>query len=584
MPVSTAPRTDGAPAVARPPRYRRVLGADRGVLIQWVTFVVVLASVVAPIVPTIAQSVLTRPLYAAQKAFTLDNYVHLFTRNNFGAVILHSLEFAVLTTIIAVVVGVVLAVLVIRVRIPGGRFVGPLLLWPLYISPLVLAFGWITMYGPAGFVSLAVRRAIGTIPWNLYSIPGMAVTEAVSLVPICYLYCSGALRLADPSLEDAARSAGARPLRVLWSIVLPLLRPPIMYSALLTFSVALETLSVPLLYGRPVGINLFASFIYIQGVQHSTPDYGLLAAASVVTLAFMAVLVVLQAMMLRNSQRFVAVRGKAVRPRLLDLGRLRWVGLVLTWLYLIFGPLLPIVGLILRSVTVVLSPLVSPFKVLTLDNFSRVFSISEFVHAMINSIVVALIGAIVTSIVAAIAVVVARRSGFRFGKVLEVTSLTPQVVPGLILGIGFFWAFAYIPGAGAITGTLVVLIIAFGVRSMPAAFGAIAPMVMQVSTELDNAARSVGADWWRTFSRILVRLIVPAFLSAFVLLFVQMIKEFTPAIFLSTSNTQVFGTMMLQQWLNGDTGSVAALAVIQIAITTVFVAVAGLVLKERKDA
>lgn len=585
MSTSTASRVNAAPRpTLKGPRYRRVLGVDRGVLIQWGTFIIVVAAVIAPIIPTVAQSLLSNPLYAARKAFTLDNYVRLFTRNNFGEVILNSLEFAVLTTIIAVVIGVVLSVLVIRVRMPGSRVIGPLLLWPLYISPLVLAFGWITMYGPGGFVSTTVRQIFGGVPWNLYSIPGMAVTEAVSLVPICYLYCSGALRLADPSLEDAARSVGAGPLRVLRSVILPLLRPPILYSALLSFSVALETLSVPLLYGRPVGINLFASFIYIKGVQQDSPDYGLLAAASVVTLAFMAMLVVLQAVMLRNSQRFVAVRGKAVRLRRLNLGKLRWVGLVVTWLYLIFGPLLPIVGLILRSVTQVLSPLISPFKVLTSGNFGRIFSTPEFVHAMVNSVIVAFVGAIVTSIIAAVAVVVAQRSGFRFKKTLQVTSLTPQVVPGLILGIGFFWAFAYIPGAGVITGTLVVLVIAFGVRSFPAAFGAIAPIVMQVSNELDNAARSVGADWWRTFSRILVRLIVPAFFSAFVLLFVQMIKEFTPAIFLATSHTQVFGSMMLQLWLNGDTGSVAALAVIQIAITTIFVAIAGYVFKERKNA
>jgi iron(III) transport system permease protein len=343
-------------------------------------------------------------------------------------------------------------------------------------------------------------------------------------------------------------------------------------------------LSVPLLYGRPVGINLFASFIYVNGLQQSRPDYGLLAAASVVTLGFMALLVVLQSMLLRNAQRFVAVRGKAARPRLMQLGKLRWVGFGFAWLYLLFGPLLPILGLLLRSITVVLSPLVSPFRVLTAGNYATIFSYGSFVHSIINSVVIAVVGAVITSFLAALAVVVARRSGFRFQRTLEVTALSPQVVPGLILGIGFFWAFAYIPGAGAISGTLVALIIAFGVRSLPSAFGAIAPLVMQVGQELDHAARSVGADWWRTFSRILLRLITPAFLAAFVLLFVQMIKEFTPAVFLATANTQVIGTTMLQLWLNGDTGSVAALAVVQVSITTVFVLLAGIVLKVRTHA
>ncbi|MGH3412073.1 MAG: ABC transporter permease [Marmoricola sp.] len=584
MSSSSVLTRDPALSAAKPPRYHRVFGVGREGLIQLGVFVVIVVLVLAPIVPTIYQSLLTRPLYAAHKATTLDNYVRLFTQHDFAKVVLHSLEFAVLTTVIAVVVAVALAVLVVRTRMPGGRVIGSLLLWPLYISPLVLAFGWILMYGPAGFVSVAVKGVIGVVPWNLYTIPGMAVTEAVALVPIAYLYCSGALRLADPSLEDAARTCGAGPLRILRTVVLPLLRPPMIYGALLIFSTSLETLSVPLLYGRPAGINLFASFIYINGLQRSRPDYGLLASASVVTLAFMALLVVLQARLLRNSQRFVAVRGKAARPRQLDLGRLRWVGLAFAWLYLVFGPLLPILGLAARSVTAVFTPLVSPLSVITSSNYATVFSFASFRDSIVNSVIIALVGAVATSFLAAVAVVVARRSGFRLRRPLEVTALSPQVVPGLILGIGFFWAFALVPGLGAITGTLFALIIAFGVRSLPAAFGAIAPLVMQVGQELDDAARSVGADWWRTFSRVLVRLITPAFLAAFVLLFVQMIKEFTPAVFLSSANTQVIGTTMLQLWLNGDTGSVAALAIVQVAITTVFVVLAGVVLKGRTDA
>lgn len=581
--TTTGPATGNA-APGRPPQYRSVLGVRRESVVQWAVFVGVFVGVLAPIVPTVFQSLLDHPLYVARKAFTLQNYVNLFTHHHFGSVVLHSLEFAVLTTVIAVVIAVVLAILVVRTALPGGRAIGALLLWPLYISPLVLAFGWIIVYGPAGFFSIAVQRVLGHVPWNLYTIPGMAVTEAVAMVPIAYLYCSGALRLADPSLEDAARTCGAGPLRILRTVVLPMLRPPMIYGALLIFSTSLETLSVPLLYGRPVGISLFASFIYVEGLQHSPPDYGLLASASVVTLGFMGLLVVLQSMLLRNAQRFVAVRGKAARPRLLDLGRLRWVGLVFAWLYLLFGPLLPIVGLVVRSATVVLTPLVSPFKVLATKNYATIFSYGSFVHSIVNSVVIALVGAVATSLIAALAVVVARRSNFRLRRTLEVAALSPQVVPGLILGIGFFWAFAFVPGLGAVSGTLLALIIAFGVRSLPAAFGAIAPLMMQVGEELDNAARSVGADWWRTFSRVLVRLITPAFLAAFVLLFVQMIKEFTPAVFLATANTQVIGTTMLQLWLNGDTGSVAALAVIQIAITTVFVLLARAVLKVRTHA
>lgn len=582
MATKTATR-DTADALP-PPRYRRPLGLRRETWIQYGVFIVTAVLVLAPLVPTVYQSLIDRPLYEAGGVFSTENYVKLFTEEGFGGVVLNSLAFAALTTVIAVVLSVLLSVLLVRTKIPGGRVMGPLLLWPIYISPLVLAFGWILVYGPGGFVSVGVRTLIGTIPWNLYSIPGMAVTQAVTLIPIGYLYCSGALRLADPSLENAARTCGAGPFRILWSVILPMLRPPILYSALLIFSTSIETLSIPLLYGRPVGIDLFASFIYVHGVAQSRPDYGLLGAASVITLVVMAGLVTVQALSLRNAQRFVAVRGKATRPNLLELGRLRWIGFVFVVLYIIIGPLLPIIGLVARAFTRLFTPLVSPLKVLTLENFSLVFSYPAYVGSIANSVQIAVIGAIVTTLLAALAVLVARRSGFRFAKPLEFTALSPQVVPGIILGIGFFWAFAVIAPFTSISGTLIALIIAFGVRSLPAAFGAIAPIVMQVGKELDQAARTAGADWWRTFSRILLRLVTPGLMAAVVLLFVQMIKEFTPAVFLATADTQVIGTTTLQLWLNGNTGAVAALSCVQIGITVVFVFVAGKVFKVRSHA
>lgn len=123
--------------------------------------------------------------------------------------------------------------------------------WPFYISSLLLGFGWIILYGPAGFFSVQFREFFGFVPWNLYSIPGMALTEAVALAPIAFTFCVGALRQADASLESAAQVCGAGPVRILRSVVVPMLRPPIVYSSVLIVSMSIETLSVPLLYGQP---------------------------------------------------------------------------------------------------------------------------------------------------------------------------------------------------------------------------------------------------------------------------------------------------------------------------------------------
>lgn len=337
----------------------------------------------------------------------------------------------------------------------------------------------------------------------------MALTEAVGLAPIAYTFCANALRQSDASLEAAAQVCGAGPLRILRSVIVPMLRPPIVYSTILVVSISIETLSVPLLYGEPVHIEVFSTFLYTNGLKSIHPDYGVLGAASTPILLVTIGLVALQAKLLRNVQRFVSVRGKATRVRPLDLGRLKWVSVVLITLYVVLGALVPIGGLVFRSFTQVFTPLQSPFKTLTADNYDRIFSYPVYVQSIRNSLIVAAVGAVLVSVLSVPAVMVARRSSFRFARAVEYLALAPQAMPGIIIGIGLFWALAFAPFGigGLVQNTLWAIIIGFGLRAMPGAFGSLSPSLMQIGREPDNAGRVSGADWLRTFVQILARLL-----------------------------------------------------------------------------
>jgi iron(III) transport system permease protein len=590
MTTMTEPsRAAGPPpgdAVPDAPAYRRPLGLGREQWLQYAALAALALLVVAPVVPILYQSLLDRPLYEAGGVVSLDNYVRLFTEAGFGEVVLNTVYFCLLTTFITLLIAVPMAVVVVRTELPGGRLFAAAMQWPFFISSLILGFGWITMYGPAGFVSVQVRQLLGFVPWNLYSIPGMALTEAVALAPVAYTFCANALRQSDASLEAAAQVCGAGPLRILTSVVVPLLRPPIVYSSILVVSVSIETLSVPLLLGQPVGIEVFSTFLYRHGLKSVDPDYGVLGAASALVLLVTALLVILQAKLLRDAQRFVSVRGKATRLRRLDLGRLKWVSIAAITLYVVLGALVPIGGLMFRSFTLVFTPLQSPLKTLTTANYERIFTYEAYVQSIRNSLIIAALGAVLVAALAMVAVMVSRRSEFRFARTVEYLALAPQAMPGIIVGIGLFWALAFAPLGigGALQGTLWAVLIGFGVRALPGAFGSIAPPLMQIGRELDNAARVSGADWVRTFVRVLARLLRPAFAGALILVFVTMLKEYTPAVFLGSADANVIGTTMLELWVQGNTGSVAALATLQIVITAAVVAVAGLLMRGHKDA
>jgi iron(III) transport system permease protein len=560
---------------------QNLLGIRKEHLIQYGVAGLTACLVLAPMLPVLYTSLLDRPLYDPGGIVSLDNYIRLFSDPAFHKVIGNTFAFATLTTLLSVVLGVVMAVLIGRTDLPGRSVLGEVLLWPIYLSPLVVAFAWVIMYSPAGYVTLFVKHRLHFQPWNLYTIPGMAMVAAVALMPIAYLYCSSSAAVADPALEDAARSVGAGPLRILFSVTLPLMRPPILYSTVLIFTIALEALSIPMILGGPVGIDFFASFLYNRWLGGTQPDYGLVGAAAVVLLLLVTGLVLLQNSLLRETARFVTVRGKATRPHVFKLGWLRWILFAFICLYMLLAALLPMAGLVMQAFTKFLTPLVPPWRFLTLENVTVIFSYPAYVRSITNSVLIALIGGVLTTLFVALIALIAHRSEFPFRRVLDFLAVYPRAMPGMIVGIGFFWALVIVKPLGTIRNTIWGLMIAFGVRYLPTAFGAISPMLTKIGTELDYAARTVGADWWTTCREILLKLLKPALYSSFVLLFIQLIKEYGSAVFLVAPGSEVMGLTMLQFWVQGETGPVAALSLLQVGITMVFVFIGRRAFKEK---
>src|SRR5665213_3352785 len=357
---------------------------DRCTVLQWAIALSTVALVVTPLVPVVLQSLMAHPLYDGVGAFTGRNYVRLFTSHTLSEAVGNSLLFGFLTTVLAMGIGAGTAIVVGRTDVPGARFLGELMLWPLYLSQLVMAFGFSIMYGPSGYITLGVQATAGWTPWNLYTIGGMAVVAAICEAPLTFLYCLNSTRMADAALEDAARIAGAGSLRTLWSVTVPLMRPALVYSAILNFTLAIELLSVPLIFGGPVGIHFLSTFLYDEGLGASTPDYGLVGCAAVALLAIVTVLVWLQGKLLSNIGRFVTVKGKATRPRRFPLGWLRWPIAVVMALYVAFGVLAPLTGLALRGVTSFLTPLVPIWDLWTTAHLKMIVSSATYVRSILN--------------------------------------------------------------------------------------------------------------------------------------------------------------------------------------------------------
>ena len=561
----------------RPPPARVLL--DPSMAFQYGTALLTLVLVLAPIAPVVYQAFLAHALYDPVNELTLQNIPKLLQNQGFGGVIWNTLIFAGLTTLIAQTLGTVAAIVFVRTDMPGARFFGELFLWPLFVSALVLSFGWYSLYGPSGYITLMVQDVVGGSPWNLYSLLGMSAIAGVSQAPVAFIYCSSSASTTDPSLEESARIAGAGTFTTLSKITLPLMLPAIADSAVLNFTVGMELLAIPLLFGEPVGISVLTTFLYNNGVNSPKPDHGLVASAALLLLFCICFLVWLQTRLLGNTRRFVTLGGKATRPRPFRLGKLRWPFALIAAFYCAVAIVGPIGALCLRAFTSLLSPMVPVLDVLTLENFAKLLEYPIYIRSIWNSLVVSSVGGAIATGLVAMVVLVSLRSEFRFRRQLQYLSLFPRAVPGVIAGLGFFYAFALVPGMGEIRNTIWILVIAFSMRYLPVGIGAVAPMIMQISPDLDRAARTQGANWWTASRRILLPIMRPSLIACFTILFTTFFKEYSTAIFLFAPGSEVIGTSMIQLWAQGEMGVVAALAVTQVVVIAVSLGIARAVFR-----
>ena len=538
--------------------------------VQWLVVIVTALLVAFPAWPIILQSFMSKPLYEEDRAFTFDNYTNLIGNARFWDVLIYTAAFAVATTIIAVLIGIVLAVIINRTNIPFRNLYSNLVTIPYYVSPLVLAFAWMQMYGPQGFGTILVR-ALKLPIWQLYSFGGIVIVSAMYYIPYTFLYASSSLALAVPQLESAARIGGASPFRTIWSVTIPLLRPAITYSALLTLVSSFELLSIPLVLGNSVGIDTLATYLYVIGVVGVNKDQGAVAAVAVLVVLLVTGLVYLQSKLVSLERRFVTVGGKATRPKAIDLGV--WKGIVsfFVGLYVVLGIILPLGCIVLTSFVPFLSPFMNPLKMLTLENYQGIFGSPAYRQAVVNSINISIFAAAIGIVFMAVAALIAYRSTFKYRNAVKYMALYPRAFPGMIVGIGFLWAFLLVPGIGSLRNTIIAISVAFIMRYLPLGFSAVSPAVLQVSDELDRAGRVAGATWLGTIRHILLPILIPALVSGYILLAISFLKEYSTALFLVAECSRVIGTTMLELWKQGGAEPVAALSTIQMAITAVLI-------------
>ncbi|MGA8032853.1 MAG: iron ABC transporter permease [Casimicrobiaceae bacterium] len=530
------------------------------------TITLTAAAVLAPLSLILYQSLLSAPFFDTRKTVGLDAYRFIFSDGDFWKALVNSLLIASGMTLIAVPLGGVLAFVMERTDLPGKRVIEPMILVPSFVSPMVLAFGYVVAAGPVGFYSVLASRLLGGIPWGLYSVPAMAVIAGLMHVPNVYIYASSALKNLGSDVEEAARIAGASPLQVAMSVSLPLIMPALLFSSVLVFFLGLELFGLPLVLGDPEGHLVLSTYLYELTNKLGTPSYHLMAAVAICIVAMTVPLVLLQRKLLQNTRRYATIRGKAGRVRELPLGRWKWPAIALAGLFLLVTVVVPLSGIVLRAFVTNWGLGVSVIDALTLDNFRSVFEEPTHTRAIWNTVLLGTIGgAITVACYTAIGFATHRRND-GWSRVVDFLVLAPRAVPGLLIGLAFLWVFLFFPPLTPLRTTIFSMWLAYSVVWLAYGMRLISSSLMQVSPELEEAARTVGASRGRISREITLPLIRAGLLGSWLLVFMIFEREYSTGVYLLAPGTEVIGAELVSLWQGGAIDVVAALALINIVL------------------
>jgi iron(III) transport system permease protein len=372
---------------------------------------------------------------------------------------------------------------------------------------------------------------------------------------------------------------------VITRVTLPMLRPAILNCTLLIFALCLEILGIPLFLGTPANIDFYASYLYRSWSSGANPDPAFVSAGAILLLAVVSCLLILRARLAGSEQRFIAAgaRGDGTyRP--LNLGRWRWPASIGLGAYIGITCVIPLLGLVLMSCVKALTTLVAPWHLFTAEAWHMVAADPTLRRSITNSLLIAGFGGAATVLLVAAATLIAHRSGFGLRRTLAPALIYPRAVPGVILGIGFFWTYLMFTPGALVRNNLWGEAIALCVRNLTLAYVVIYPSLARINAEFDRAARSSGAGWWTIARRILLPILRPALLAAFVLMFITLLGDYDPVVFLQKPGTEVLGVTMLQTWQRGVIGPVAALAVVQVAIVAIVLLLGARVLRRLRRA
>jgi iron(III) transport system permease protein len=503
-------------------------------------------------------------------------YERAYTAPNFFETLRYTVALALGSLAIAMVLGTLLAWA--ASRLPSKlRFLRVLPILPIVVPAIANVVGWAFLFSPRpGYLNAVLRN----LPWwshldegpvDVYTMPWIVILTGFGLTSFVYLFVSAGFANISSEHIEAAQVAGSGSWGVFFKVILPLLRPTLVYGGGVALLLGLGQFTGPLLLGRNAGINVITTDMY-RAMSDYPAQYGTAAALGSPLLVFGIAVVILQKVTMGDHRRFVTHGGRAFRQE----GRSSKFGALGIIAYSTIATILPISALAIVSFSEFWTADIEPGK-FSLDNFRQLFETSSVTEGIRNSVTISLLAVLISLPIGFIAanVLLHGRRHRVLRMLLDFIVSMPLGIPAVVFGAGFLLAYTNEPFV--LYGTRWVIVLVYVTLMLPFTTRMQLSALVSLGTGYVEAARVSGSGVVATNIKVVLPLMRSALGGAAALMFVLLTHEFAASLLVRSSTTQVMGTVLYDAWGNGSYPLVAAIALVMTMVTAIGVFIAVLV-------
>ena len=482
--------------------------------------------------------------FVEPRSWGIRHWIDAFQRPGLLTSLGNSLLIWTLTVSISFPIGVSIAWLLARTKIPFSHTL-EFLFWVSYMVPaLPTTIAWITLLDPdIGVINIALKSLfhLDQGPFNIFSVPGIIWANLMGHgISIKVMLLTPAFRNMDATLEEAARVGGAGNLRTVFKVTLPLMISPIMTVFALQLLRVFQSFETEYLLGMPIGFFVYSTKIFTL-IRNQIPNYGEATVLASLTLLIIALIIPLQRWILAR-RRYTTISG-SFRPGLIHLGNWNYVAFAAIAFLLALLTLGPLAILVLGSFMQRIGYFVLGF---TLEHWRFVLSDPVFVKALRTTLVLSISAAICSPLLFSMLAYILVRTRLPGRAALDFMIWSAGAIPGILAGLGLLWVFIGTPGLNFLFGTIWALIIVILLQGKTTGVNIMKGVLVQVGADMEEAARVSGAGWLRTYVMIWLPLLTPSLILLAVMNFVSAAGATSSIILLASRDTMTLSLMALE--------------------------------------